>query len=122
MERKDHLPLHRAGGRSGYSCSAIVVTVCVGRHYYTASDYLSFVESVFQNRNQYRVEEINSFFLAYSNGRSAVAFPDVEKLIQSVKKIQKVVDLDEKKQYSLRINITNVRQEKRTVKTNLRKK
>lgn len=31
-------------------------------HYYTASDYLSFVESVFQNRNQYCVEEINSFF------------------------------------------------------------
>lgn len=66
--------------------------------------------------------------MAYSNGRSAVvtdSFPDVEKLIQSVKKIQKVVGLDlldEKKQYSLRTNITNVRQEKRTVKTNLRKK
>lgn len=66
--------------------------------------------------------------MAYSNGRSAVvtdSFPDVEKLIQSVKKIQKVVGLDlldEKKQYSLRTNITNVRQEKGTVKTNLRKK
>lgn len=66
--------------------------------------------------------------MAYSNGRSAVvtdSFPDVEKLIQSVKKIQKVVGLDlldEKKQYSLRTNITNVRQEKRMVKTNLRKK
>lgn len=38
-----------------------------------------------------------TLFLAYSNGRSAVvtdSFPDVEKLIQSVKKIQKVVGLD----------------------------